>query len=201
MFHDIPSSIESRMRHLERLDALDRSDGTPRFRRLRQITPETGRFIALLAASTPAGRFIEIGTSAGYSTLWIALACLELGRKVTTFEISAEKTAIARETMSAAGVEHVVDLVEGDARECIGAMSDISFCFLDAEKEIYGDCYEAVVPKMTDGGILVADNAISHEPDLRPMLDRALSDQRVDALVVPIGRGELVCRKRAASMR
>lgn len=189
------------MRHLERLDAADRSDGTARLQRLRQIPPATGRFIALLAASAPAGRYVEIGTSAGYSTLWIALACLALGRKVTTFEISPVKAALARETFAVAGVEHVVDLVEGDALERIGALERISFCFLDAEKEIYGDCYEAVVPRMTDGGILVADNAISHEPGLRPMLDRALSDRRVDALIVPIGKGELICRKRDAPSR
>ena len=57
-------------------------------------------------------------------------------------------------------------------------------------------CYEAVVPRMARGGILVADNAISHREELRPMLDRSLSDDRVDALIVPIGMGELVCRKK-----
>ena len=73
---------------------------------------------------------------------------------------------------------------------------DIAFCFLDAEKEIYGRCYEALVPGMVQGGILVADNAINHQATLRSMLDRALQDERVDALIVPIGKGELVCRKK-----
>jgi caffeoyl-CoA O-methyltransferase len=53
-----------------------------------------------------------------------------------------------------------------------------------------------VVPKLVSGGILVADNAINHEKTLRPMLDRALADDRVDAMIVPIGKGELVCRKK-----
>ena len=74
-------------------------------------------------------------------------------------------------------------------------LDNISFCFLDAEKELYADCYELVVPNLVPGGILVADNAISHAETLQPMLDRALSDERVDALIVPIGMGELVCRK------
>ena len=65
-----------------------------------------------------------------------------------------------------------------------------------AEKEIYERCYELVVPRLVPGGLLVADNVINHEATLRPMLDRALSDHRVDALVVPIGKGELVCQKR-----
>lgn len=67
MFHDIPGAVLARMQELEAIDAHDREDGTPRLKRLRQIPPETGRFIALLAASSPSGRWIEIGTSAGYS--------------------------------------------------------------------------------------------------------------------------------------
>ena len=184
------------MRHLEKIDMVDRSDGTPRLERLRQIPPETGRFIALLAAIAPEGQYIEIGTSAGYSTLWLALACRLAGRRITTFEILDEKAELARQTFRESEVEDVVKFVHGDALEHIGDFSGISFCFLDAEKEVYGACYDAVIPKMVPGGILVADNAINHEAALRPMLDRALSDDRVDALVVPIGKGELVCRKR-----
>jgi predicted O-methyltransferase YrrM len=66
---------------------------------------------------------------------------------------------------------------------------------LDAEKEIYADCYEAVVPNLVPGGLFIADNAINHRETLQPMLDRALSDPRVDALIMPIGKGVLVCRK------
>jgi predicted O-methyltransferase YrrM len=195
VFHDIPPEIASRMRELEEIDARDRTDGTPRMRRLRQIGPEVGRFIALLATASPAGRFIEIGTSAGYSTLWLALACRAAGRRVTTFEILDDKAELARKTFTSAGVTDVVDFRSGDALQALHGCTDIAFCFLDAEKEAYAQCYEAVVPNMVPGGILVADNAISHEEALRPMLQRALSDRRVDALIVPIGKGELLCRK------
>ena len=57
-----------------------------------------------------------------------------------------------------------------------------------------GDCYEAVVPNLVSGGLLVADNAINHRETLQLMLDRALSDPQLDAVIVPIGKGELVCR-------
>ncbi len=196
MFHDVPERVLEQMRRLEAIDARDRSDGTARLKRLRQIPPETGRFIALLAACAPPGRYIEIGTSAGYSTLWLALACRLAGRKITTFEILDEKAELAMETFAAAGVGDVVHLVHGDALDHLGNCSGVSFCFLDAEKEIYAECYEAVVPNMVSGGILIADNAVNHEQTLRPMLDRALDDPRVDALVVPIGKGELVCRRK-----
>ena len=195
MFHTIPQTILERMRHLEEIDARDRQDGTSRLQRLRQIPPDTGRFLALLAAGAPPGAWIEIGTSAGYSTLWLALAARAAGQRITTFEVLEEKLALARETFALAGVEDVVELVAGDARQSLPAYAGVSFCFIDADKEIYADCYEAVVPNLVPGGLLVADNAINHRETLQPVLDRALSDHRVDALVVPIGKGELVCRK------
>ena len=195
MFHHIPQPLLERMQHLERVDARDREDGTPRLERLRQIPPETGKFVALVAASAPEGNYLEVGTSAGYSTLWLALACRLTGRKVTTFEILEEKISLAKETFKLAEVEDVVELVAGDALDYLPNFRDISFCFLDSEKEIYGPAYEAVIPNLVSGGFLLADNAINHKAMIQSMLDRALSDVRVDALVVPIGKGVLVCRK------
>ena len=196
MFNDIPQRVLEGLSKLEQADALDRTDGTPRLERLRQIPPETGKFIAMLAATAPAGRYIEIGTSAGYSTLWLALACRTIGRSITTFEILDVKAGLARQTFEVTGVGDVVNFVHADALDHLDNYTSVSFCFLDSEKEIYSECYEAVVPNMVPGGILVADNAINHEETLRPMLERALTDDRVDALVVPIGKGELVCRRK-----
>ena len=66
---------------------------------------------------------------------------------------------------------------------------------MDAEKEVYADCYELVVPRLVPGGLLAADNAINHRQTLQPLLDRSLQDTRVAALVVPIDNGVLLCRK------
>ncbi len=195
MFHTIQPKILDRMKYLEQLDLKDRADGTPRLQRLRQIPPETGQFLALLAASAPEGEIIEIGTSAGYSTLWLALAARQAGRQITTFEVLPAKVQLASETLQAAEVEDVVHLVQGDARQFLDQDRQIGFCFLDAEKEIYEDCYELIVPNLVPGGILVADNSISHRDHLQQMLDRVVHDERVDAIIVPIGTGELVCRK------
>ena len=183
------------MQFLEQVDAKDRQDGTPRAQRLRQIPRETGKFIAVLAAGAPEGACLEIGTSAGYSALWLALASLETARKVTTFELSEEKARLAQITFRLAGLENLVHCVEGDARERLKHYAQISFCFLDAEKEIYLDCYEIVIPRMVKGGLLIADNAISHKESLESCIERARSDKRVDALIVPIGHGELVWRR------
>ena len=113
MFLSIPEPIKQRMRYLEGIDAQDRVDGTPRMQRMRQVPPETGKFIAVLAASAPAGNYLEIGTSAGYSTLWLALACRQLGRRITTYEILEEKARLAAETFQLAGVDDSCRACEG----------------------------------------------------------------------------------------
>ena len=195
MFHRIPDVIKERMQYLEEKDQRDRLDRTPRMERLRQVPSETGKFISILAACAPRGQFIEIGTSAGYSSLWIGLACQLNGNKLTTFELLKEKADLARETFHLTNFEQVVELIEGDARDYLENYKRISFCFLDAEKELYKECYDIVIPNMVKGGILIADNAINHYKTLKPMLDGALTDKRVDALIIPIGKGELVCRK------
>lgn len=194
MFHNIPAQIKERMEYLFMIDQRDRDDGTPRLQRLRQIPPETGKFISLLLASSPEGKAVEIGTSAGYSTLWLALACREMARDLFTFELLEEKIKLAEETFIKAEVNDVVHLVKGNAIENIKSFGKISFCFLDAEKEIYGECYDIIIPKMVHGGILVADNTTNHYETLKPFIDKALQDKRVDSLIVPIGNGELVCR-------
>ena len=195
MFHNIPQRMSDRLRYLEGSDARDRTDGTLHKKRLRQIPEETGRFIAFLAACVPQGQYVEIGTSAGYSTLWLSLACQFLGRSLVTFEIDEYKVTLAKQTFQDAGVEDVVQIIHGDAREYLPHYKDVAFCFLDVEKELYQECYDMVIPNMVSGGLLVADNVLSHFDTLQPMINNALADERVDALIVPIGKGELVCRK------
>jgi predicted O-methyltransferase YrrM len=196
MFNDVRPDVLEVMHELEARDERDRDDGTPHLERLRQITPDTGRFIALWAASAPAGAMIEIGTSAGYSALWLAQACRLSAKTLTTFEILPEKVRLARETFERTGVTDVIHLVEGDFLDHAARFTDVGFCFLDAEKDVYEACYEVVVPKMVPGAILIADNATSHRDDLQSFIDRVLADDRVDAMVATVGKGELVCRRR-----
>ena len=195
MFHNIPSEILSRMKYLEDIDKKDRENGTEPIKRLRQIPPEIGKFLAILASNCPKGNFIEIGTSAGYSTMWLSLAAKEKGFKITTFEKQPEKIALAKETFKSAGIEQYVDLVEGDAIKYLKKIDNISFCFLDAEKETYEECYELIKDKIIQNGMIVADNAISHYETMKPMIDKVMKNTKFDSLIVPIGLGELICRR------
>jgi predicted O-methyltransferase YrrM len=127
--------------------------------------------------------------------LWLALACRERGDRLTTFDLDDDKVRLARQSFAAAGVEPIVNLVHADALQRLSEFSQIAFCFLDAEKNLYPSCYELVVPRLVPGGLFVADNLLSHEDELRLFATAVSADPRVDALVAPIGKGILICRR------
>ncbi|HEY4717624.1 MAG TPA: class I SAM-dependent methyltransferase [Anaerolineales bacterium] len=194
-FSELSKTVQERMAYLEQRDARDRHDGTPNLKRLRQVPAETGMLLALLAASAPRGPVVEIGTSAGYSALWLVQACQQRGDKLVTYELLPEKAELARETFARAKVEDRVELVNGDARSKLKDYDEIAFCFLDAEKEMYAELYALVVPRLLPGGLLVADNVISHRDELQDFVKTARKDKTVDAAVLPVGKGLLVCAK------
>ena len=195
MFHDIPKAVLEQMQALEEIDKRDRQDGTSQLKRLRQIPPDTGRFLALQAINAPGGDWLEIGTSAGYSALWLYLAAKARGVKLVTFELLPDKVELARKTFKKAKVGETIELVHGDARGHVGNYEEVAFCFLDAEKEMYRDFYDLVIPNLVPGGLLLADNIINHQADLQTLIDLATNDTRIDSVVVPIGKGLLLCRK------
>ena len=198
MLQNVPEKILKRMQWLEELNQKEKTGeiSIEHFDRLRQIPPETGRFLFMMALCAPEGNFIEIGTSAGYSTLWITLACLQLNNKtITTFELDKRKIGMAKETFEQADVSKYIHLIEGNVLDHLTHYHGLTFCFLDTEKSLYLDCYETIIPNMKKGGLLLADNVISHQTDLMPMIDRVIADNRMCSMIVPIGQGILLSKK------
>ncbi len=192
----IDQAARSVLDRLERRDTAEREQGLARSIRLRQVTPEVGRFLHTLVLASRPHAIVEIGTSGGYSTIWIGTAARAVGASVATLEIDPVKIDLASANLRDAGLETVVSIVAGDAFAYLRARREpLDFVFLDAEKEDYLAFYELVVPLLRKGGLLVADNLISHAQDLAPFRDRALSDPRLSALVVPLGRGELLAAR------
>jgi predicted O-methyltransferase YrrM len=196
MFSEISKQMKERMAFLEEIDKKDRNNGTTRLKRLRQIPPETGKFLALLASNCPDGDFIEIGTSAGYSTMWISLATRDKNIKIKTFELLEEKIKLAKETFQKSGISDWVELIQGDALDNLKTIDKIAFCFIDCEKDMYLKCWDLVSDKVIRNGLVIADNAINHYETIKPMIEKAMSDDRFDSIIVPIGNGELVCRRK-----
>jgi caffeoyl-CoA O-methyltransferase len=192
----IDARVRAVLDKLERQDTLERQQGVSRRERLRQVTPDVGRFLHALVLATRPPSILEIGTSGGYSTVWLATAARSVGAAVTTLEIDPTKIQRATSTLREAGIDDAVAIVQGDAFEYLrDRRESADFVFLDAEKEDYLNYLELIVPVLPIGGLLVADNVISHGEDLAEFQRRAESDRRLFTVVLPIGRGELLAVK------
>jgi predicted O-methyltransferase YrrM len=129
------------------------------------VGPEVGRFLHSLILARRPTRVLELGTSYGYSTLFLADAVQQIGGRMVTMELADYKQAHARAMIAKAGIADVVDFRLGDAVAMINADSGpFDFVLLDIWKELYVPCLEAVYPKLSEEGIIAADNII--EPAL-----------------------------------
>jgi caffeoyl-CoA O-methyltransferase len=192
--------IDDRVRavfdRLERQDTRERQQELPRRIRLRQIRPEVGRFLHALVLAKRPRSILEIGTSGGYSTMWLASAARSVGATVVTLEIDPAKVRLATSNLREAGLDEAVAIVHTDAFDYLRDRREpIDFVFLDAEKVDYARFLELIVPLLPAGGLLVADNLISAAADLAEFRRQAESDLRLSAVVVPIGRGELIAAR------
>ncbi len=184
------------MAELETQEEADRRSGVPQAERLRAIAPEVGRFLVTLALAAGSRTIVEVGTSAGYSTLWLASAAAKTSGRVTTFETDPAKVARARRTFESAGLASLIDLRQADGGAGLSEFAGTAdLVFIDAEKDDYPRLFELALPALRRGGLLVADNLISHASQLETFRLKALADERLSAVVVPLGGGELVATK------
>lgn len=132
------------------------------------VPEEDGRLLRVLAESMGARQVVEIGTSTGYSGLWMLLALMKTGGRLTTFEIDPERHDIARRNFERAGVGHLAAPVLGDAHvEVLRLKEPIDLLFLDADKEGYVDYLGKLRRLVRPGGLVVAHNMRSPAPDPR----------------------------------
>jgi len=137
-------------------------------RGMMNVPQEDGRLLRLLAETLGATHVVEIGTSNGYSGIWLCLALRTTGGRLTTYEIDARRAGLARENFKRAGVDSIVTLVEGDAHEEVSKLKGpIDLIFLDADKEGYIDYLEKLLPRLRPGGLVVAHNMNTRQADPR----------------------------------
>ena len=175
---------------LEGEDRAEREAGLPSERRSRQIAPTTGRFLFALAASQAGIEVLELGASRGYSSIWLAAGARVLGGRLVSLENDPVKCAAWRENVAAAGLEEWAELVEGDAFETLREASDVfDLVFLDAEKEDYEALFAAVRPLVDAGGLVVADNVLSHSDPVAAYSAARQADPTLVSVTVPLDRG------------
>jgi predicted O-methyltransferase YrrM len=141
-----------------------------------EVPVSDGRMLRLLTEAAGAKNVVEIGTSTGYSGLWLCLALQKTGGRLTTFEIDPGRAAEARKHFQNAGVGQMVTVVVGDAHENVKRLKEpIDVVFIDADKQGYVDYLSKLLPLVRPGGLILAHNvdsapeyvkAVTTNPDL-----------------------------------
>ena len=170
---------------------------TDRSRRMLNITRETGELLSVLVRSTNAQRVLEIGTSNGYSTLWLADAAASVGGKVTTVEYSVFKLNLAAQNFERSGFTSTITQVNSDAGVLLADTSDESFelIFLDSDRSEYPALWPDLRRVLCRGGLLVVDNAISHKEQMKPFIALVEADSEFTTCLVPVGNGEYLATR------
>jgi predicted O-methyltransferase YrrM len=169
-----------------------------RLRRWRNLEPDSAQLLALLVRATAPKRLLELGTSNGYSTIWLADAARAVGGSLTSVEIDAGRADRARENLRRAGLEEAVELRVEDAGAVLagGRDGEWSFIFLDAERPAYAGYWPDLVRVLATGGLLAVDNVLSHAEQLVAFRERVSADARVVEALVPTGAGLLLVTTR-----
>jgi predicted O-methyltransferase YrrM len=167
-----------------------------RIARYRILEPETAELLALLVKATGARRLLEIGTSIGYSTIWLADAAQATGGTLVSVEIDPERSAAARANLERAGL--TAELRVEDAGDTLKASADEAWdlIFLDAERPAYAGYWPDVLRSLTPGGLVAVDNVISHADQVQELLALMAAEPAVTSTQVPIGAGLQLAVKR-----
>jgi predicted O-methyltransferase YrrM len=170
------AAIEKVMRELE-----------PQRGRNYNVPREDGRFLHVLVKMLKAKRVLEIGTSNGYSALWLARALTSTGGQLTTIEIDPDKVKQARANLKAAGLAERVTLLEGDAHKVVRTLAGpFDIVFIDAEKGGELDYFHAAFPKVAPGGAIVVHNAIRHRQAMQDYLDTVKNHPALDTVILSL---------------
>jgi predicted O-methyltransferase YrrM len=180
----------------ERMRSGRMGDGDWRDKVLLAVGPDSGQLINILARSLKAPNILELGTSYGYSGIWLADAARATGGRLTTMELQDYKSAHAKEMSARAGLDSFVDFKVGDAVKMIGELPHgIDFVLVDLWKDMYVPCLEAFYPKLNPGAIIVADNMIRPAGDEVKAYARAIrAKPKIDSVLVPVGSGLEISR-------
>ncbi len=172
---------------------------TKRLDRLRNVEPETAELLGVLVRAARARRILEIGTSNGHSTLWLADAAEAVGGHVETLDIDPRRTDQARANLQRAGLGAIAACRTIGAAQALGEYPDAAwdFVFLDAERPEYPGYWPNLRRTLAPGGTLAIDNAISHESELTSFNRLLGTDQQLTTALVPIGAGLIVAARDA----
>jgi predicted O-methyltransferase YrrM len=189
-----PDPLDNVLVELEEFGKANDAGAAERARRMLNITRDTGEFLAVLVKATMARRVLEIGTSNGYSTLWLASAARAIGGAVTTVELAQYKIGLAATNFARAGLADHISLLHDDAGRLLerSAAAAFDFIFLDSERPQYPGWWPHLRRVLRPGGLLVVDNAISHRDEVSPFVALVDADPEFSTSLVSVGNGEFL---------
>ena len=159
-------------------------------RKMLNLEPATAHLISMLVRGSRHTRLLEIGTSNGYSTIWLAWATRPFGGHVISIDRDAHKLALADDNLRQAGLREVVDLIHGDITRVVATLAGPFDCvFFDADRLSAPSQLALLVPKLTAEVFLLADNALSHPQEIAAYLSAVQALPQFEHLVIPIGKG------------
>lgn len=183
------------MLELEQFGLSNDVQQTDKKQKFLNITRDTGEFLAVLIKACKAATALELGTSNGYSTIWLATALPDNGY-VTTLENDPVKAKQAQENFNALGLERKITLFLGDLCDTLNDIEgEQDFIFLDADRGLYLDIAPLLFSKLEAGGLLVCDNAVSHADELDDFTKWVAQQPNLSTALVPVGKGELLVYK------
>ena len=188
-------SLNELLAELETGGQINDERASSRSEKLLNITRDTGELLAVLIKAIRAETILEVGTSNGYSTLWLASACSDSGR-VITLEVNPAKIELARRNYDRAGLAHKIDLRRIDALDFFKQnRQEFDLVFLDAERVEYMNFAAEAVAAVRPGGLLVCDNAVSHAAELADFIGYVEAGGRFTGCTATVGKGEFIACK------
>jgi predicted O-methyltransferase YrrM len=175
-----------------------------RLERFRNVEPDTAELLGVLIRATGARHILELGTSNGYSTIWLADAAEQTGGRVLTVDVDADRTELTRQNLRVTGLEGRVELRTEDAADTLAKAdgSGWDFVFLDAERPAYSSYVRDLVRTLAPGGLLAVDNVASHAHELVEFTALIEAEPALTQTVVPVGAGlRLAVRDGSAGVR
>jgi predicted O-methyltransferase YrrM len=176
--------------------AAERHDATKvdRLERWRVLEPDAGRLLWFLTQAVQARAIVEIGTSRGVSTLWLADAARGTGGLVLSLDTDAAAQDEARRSVAEAGLAEYVEFRVADGGAALAELADgaVDLLFLDAERTEYPAWWPHPARVLRPGGVLVADNALSHPAEMAPLRDLIEAEPGLVRTTIGVGKGELV---------
>jgi predicted O-methyltransferase YrrM len=165
-----------------------------RLERLRNVEPDTAQLLAVLVRALGAKRLLELGTSNGYSTIWLADAARSVGGRVLSVDLDGARTAQAAKHLERTQLEEHVELRSEDAALTLGRAADETFdmIFLDAERPAYPGYWPDLLRVLRPGGLLAVDNVLSHAGEVQSFRALVAAEPTVTEATVPIGAGVLL---------